>query len=247
MKDSIKAAYRTLRSLLAVVSTPVSFFKSITSFFSSFLAQKKNKSFVASMRFLYPILSDRTTSTPLDPTYFYQDAWCAAKIFQNKPTHHYDVASNASAIGIVSQFVPVTMIDIRPLPVSLKGLTFKTGDVLRMPFADNSLESLSSICVIEHIGLGRYGDAIDPFGSEKAAKELARVLKNGGKLYVSVPIDEGDRVYFNAHRAFTREKVLDMFPSLVLKEEQYIYGTKLYDAYDPLKGFGTGMFYFSKQ
>jgi SAM-dependent methyltransferase len=178
---------------------------------------------------------------------FFQDAWCAQKIFQNKPARHYDVGSSAEMLGILSQFTPVTMIDIRPLPLSLKGLTFVEGNVLHMPFADSSLESLSSICVIEHIGLGRYGDEIDPFGSEKAAAEFVRVLKRGGKLYVSVPIDEENRVYFNAHRAFTRGKVLEMFSSLALREEQYLYGTKLYDAYDPLKKFGTGMFYFAKK
>ncbi|HUC31455.1 MAG TPA: DUF268 domain-containing protein [Candidatus Paceibacterota bacterium] len=246
MKDTIKAIYRTLRSLLAIVSSPISFFRTIISFPVSFLDQKKNKSFATSIRFLYPILSDQVGTTPLDPTYFHQDAWCASKIFKNKPEHHYDVASNADMIGIISQFTPVTMIDIRPLPVSLEGLTFKSGDVLHMPFADDSLGSLSSICVIEHIGLGRYGDSIDPFGSEKAAEELARVLKKDGDLYVSVPVDEENRVYFNAHRAFTREKVLSMFPSLILKEEQYLYGTTLYDTYDSSKKFGTGMFYFKK-
>jgi len=106
--------------------------------------------------------------------------------------------------------------------------------------------SLSSLCVIEHIGLGRYGDPIDAFGSEKAAKELQRVLAPEGNLYLSVPVDSECRVYFNAHRTFTRECVLELFSQLVLIEEKYIYGREFCEHYDSGKGFGTGLFHFRK-
>ncbi len=115
-----------------------------------------------------------------------------------------------------------------------------------MPFADRSIPSLSSICVIEHIGLGRYGDDLDPDGSEKAAAELRRVLAAGGDLYVSVPIDDECRVYFNAHRAFTRSCVLELFADLELVAEQYLYGHEVVPEYAAARGFGTGMFHFRK-
>ena len=60
--------------------------------------------------------------------------------------------------------------------MSLPELNFKKGNILNLPFSDYSINSLSSICVIEHIGLGRYGDQLDQFGTEKAVKELVRVL-----------------------------------------------------------------------
>jgi SAM-dependent methyltransferase len=138
------------------------------------------------------------------------------------------------------------MVDIRPLSVKLPHLDFIKGSLLELPFVDSSIESLSSICVIEHIGLGRYGDTLDPFGSEKSARELCRVLANNGSLYISVPVDHKNITYFNAHRAFTREYVLELFGSLKLIEEKYIYGNNMFDTYEPEKGFGTGLFHFKK-
>lgn len=208
---------------------------------------KKNKSFKINFEDLYPRIYDKTGTMPVDPVYFYQDTWCAGKIFENKPEHHYDIGSSAEFIGIVSKFVPVTMVDIRPIPVSIPSLSFKEGSILKLPFADDSLLSVSSICVIEHIGLGRYGDPIDQFGSEKAASELVRVLVSGGNLYISVPIDSESKVYFNAHRVFSRSYVLELFGNLSLVEEKYVYGNNLKDSYDKSLGFGTGLFHFKKQ
>ena len=150
-------------------------------------------------------------------------------------------------MGLISQFVPVTMVDIRPVDVRLAQFSFVTGSVLSLPFADRSVQSLSSLCVIEHIGLGRYGDPFDAHGSEKAAGELARVLAPGGDLYVSVPVERESRIYFNAHRAFTREHLLGLFPGLELAEERYLYGFELGLHYRPELGFGTGMYHFRRK
>lgn len=193
-----------------------------------------------------PYLRDRTSTTPLDPVYFYQDAWAAGRIFTRKPRRHVDVGSSAKTIGILSQFVPVTMVDIRPVELELPNLSFQQGSILALPFRDDSIDSLSSLCVVEHIGLGRYGDDLDPLGSEKAIRELIRVLKPGGRLYFSVPVDDENRVYFNAHRAFRREYVLTCFAECRLIVERYVYGTRMTDRYDPVRGFGTGLYEFTK-
>jgi hypothetical protein len=195
---------------------------------------------------VYPCLQDRTGSTPIEPTYVLQDSWFARKISEQRPSTHVDVGSSARAMMLVAQFVPVTFVDIRPVEIQLPGFTFLGGSILALPFPDKSLGSVSSLCVIEHIGLGRYGDPFDAFGSEKAACELCRVLAPGGNLYVSVPIDQECRIYFNAHRAFSREYVLQLFPDLTLIEEQYIYGRSTISAYEPQRGFGTGLYHFRR-
>jgi len=71
--------------------------------------------------------------------------------------------------------------------------------------------------VIEHIGLGRYGDPIDPNGSIKACKELQRVLKPNGTLYISLPIGK-PRICFNAHRVHDPREVIEYFNKLDLVE-----------------------------
>lgn len=221
----------------------------LVKFYRDFYKYKKannNKNMPVEISNLYPCIFDNTDSTPLDYTYFYQDSWCAKKIFENKPDHHYDFGSEAKMIGIISQFTKTTMIDIRPIDVELEGLHFRKADILRTGFPDNSISSLSSICVLEHIGLGRYGDEMDPFGTEESITEIKRILAQNGNLYISLPIDNQNRTYFNAHRAFTRDYILEVFSPLKLLEEKYIYGKRMQNSYDSAKGFGTGLFHFKK-
>lgn len=212
--------------------------------FKNFKMIKENKNFQKIEYF--PCLFDNISHTPLEPTYFFQDSWAAKHIFNLKPLHHYDVGSSAKTIGILSQFVPITMIDIRPIELELKNLFFMEGSILNLPFESNSLETISSLCVVEHIGLGRYGDPIDQFGSEKAIKELKRVLKVGGIILFSVPVDSENKIYFNAHRAFTRDYVLELFNGFEVLDEKYHYGSKLFNGYSSEKGFGTGLFMLKK-
>ncbi|HLB17167.1 MAG TPA: DUF268 domain-containing protein [Burkholderiales bacterium] len=161
----------------------------------------------------YPCLTDRAAHTPFDPHYFYQGAWLARELAAAKPAKHVDVGSSVLMVSTVSALVPTVFVDYRPLQVELPGLECIAGDASRLPFRDASVASLSCLHVIEHIGLGRYGDPIDPEGSAKAARELARVLAPGGRLYLSAPIGRA-RVCFNAHRVFDPRTLLEMFPGL---------------------------------
>jgi SAM-dependent methyltransferase len=58
-----------------------------------------------------------------------------------------------------------------------------------------------SISSIEHSGLGRYGDNIDPMGDIKAMQDIKNILKKDGLFFLAVPIGE-DRVMWNAHRVY---------------------------------------------
>jgi SAM-dependent methyltransferase len=200
-----------------------------------------------SPRFLSPYLRDRTGLTPLEPVYFFQNTWAARKIAQFACTEHVDVGSSANAMAVIAQFVPVTMVDIRPLGLKVERLTFREGSVMKLPFANGSVKCLTSLCVIEHIGLGRYGDGLDALGDEKALAELRRVLHPAGNLLISLPVDRESRIYFNAHRAYTRDHLRRLFTSLDIVEECYQYGDAVYSSYDPEKGFGTGMFHLRKK
>ncbi len=244
----VRAYYSALLGTLRNKTSLVKKIILLSNYFQDFKKYKKinkNEKFKIDWDFISPYIYDRTIDTPISPVYFYQDTWCSKKIFENKPSHHYDIGSKAEMVGIISQFTPTTMIDIRPIDLEIKGLSFIKGDILSLPLKDNSVESLSSICVIEHIGLGRYGDEIDPYGSEKAIKELKRILSTNGSLYISVPVSNENKVCFNAHRSFTRSLLLDLFKPLQLVEEKYIYGRKMYNNYDKNKS-GIGIFHLKK-
>jgi SAM-dependent methyltransferase len=232
-----------------IVFKPFAMLKGIGWFLSDYRKLKKehNPDFELTTQNLFPCITDKTSDNPMDYVYFYQNAWAAGRVFSYKPSEHFDIGSQVGFVGILSQFVKTTFLDIRTIDVNLPNLYFKEADILKLPFDDNTLASVSSICVVEHIGLGRYGDGINAMGSELAISEMLRVTRSGGHLVISVPIDDGSKIYFNAHRAFTRDQVIRLFHGCEIADEKYIYGSQLLDAYDPSKGFGTGLFHFVKK
>lgn len=167
---------------------------------------------------LEPILTDfRAAAGIARGHYFHQDLWAARKIVARAPKHHVDVGSRIDGfVAHLLTVMPVTVIDIRPLENDVDGLRFVRADATRLDmFASASVESLSSLHAIEHIGLGRYGDSIDPNGWSKALSELNRILAPGGRLYLSVPIGK-QRLCFNAHRVFRPRTIIEACTGLQL-------------------------------
>ncbi len=165
----------------------------------------------------FPCLEDATSVTPFDPHYFYQSAWLASKLAQSKTRKHLDVGSQINLIAPLSGFMAIEFVDIRPLQARVKNLVCTQGSILSLPYESKSLHSLSCLHVLEHIGLGRYGDELNPHGFAKGCNELQRVLAKGGDLYISVPIGR-ERVMFNAHRIFNPLTVIQQFNELNLVE-----------------------------
>jgi SAM-dependent methyltransferase len=204
----------------------------------------------------YPRLFDRTTTSVVDTHYFFQAVWAFRKLLSSRPRHHVDVGSQSGFVGLLSAITRVTFIDIRPLRAPLPELHSVAASIVRLPFADSSVESFSSLHVIEHVGLGRYGDPIDPAGSEKACHEIVRVLAAGGRAYVSVPIGRS-RVQFNGQRVFDAWRVAEMFEGVDLRELSIVSPDGTFMADVDLHGiqisdhgqgldYGLGMFEFAK-
>jgi len=151
---------------------------------------------------------------------------------------------------VLSAHVPTIFVDYRPLMAHQSGLNCVAGDINCLPFADGSLASLSCLHVIEHIGLGRYGDPISADGARLAARELQRVLSQGGTLYISTPIGR-ERVCFNAHRVFEPATVLSWFSELQLVEFSYVSDDGRFvehasPAHIPRFEYGCGFFEFRR-
>jgi hypothetical protein len=169
----------------------------------------------------YPCLADRLSTTPFDPHYFYQGNWLARRLAKAKPCQHVDIGSSVLTMGVLSAHVPMILVDYRPLVARQSGLVCVAADINRLPFADRSVASLSCLHVIEHIGLGRYGDPLNVDGARLAAEELQRLIGQDGTLYLSTPIGR-ERVCFNAHRVFAPATVLSLFPQLQLTTFSYV-------------------------
>lgn len=198
----------------------------------------------------YPCLADRLPTTPFDPHYFYQGNWLARRLAKAKPRQHVDIGSSVLTIGVLSAHVPTIFVDYRPLVVQQSGLASVAADINCLPFADRSVSSLSCLHVIEHIGLGRYGDPLDVNGARRAAEELQRVVDQGGTLYLSTPIGR-ERVCFNAHRVFAPTTILSWFSQLQLISFSYVSDDgALYEnvspALVPQLEYGCGFFEFRR-
>lgn len=196
----------------------------------------------------FPCLTDARDATPFDAHYLHQGAWLARHLARLRPARHVDVGSDVDVVSVISGFVPILFVDYRPLEVSLTGLSCVRGDILRLPLPTGSTPSISCLHVVEHIGLGRYGDAIDPDGSVKAARELRRVVAPGGSLFVSMPVG-GERICFNAHRVLAPEAVAEMFRPLALVDFSYVddraaLHEKAFLAAAARCEYGCGMFHF---
>jgi len=189
--------------------------------FEASLAQFQHKAAEAGGRLavrvedINPQLHDATVQTGFDRHYLYHPAWAARILAATKPESHVDISSILHFSTLVSAFIPTRFYDYRPATLDLSGLSSHAADLMALPFADNSIPSLSCMHVLEHIGLGRYGDPLDPDGDLKAIAELVRVLAPGGNLLVATPVGQ-PRVQFNAHRVYDHEAFAAYFAPLEL-------------------------------
>jgi len=217
----ISALRRFYKYWFCPLFDPVNFF-SILIRYVSFLREWRNYSRLEGAEPLdfensYPMITDRTATTRVDIHYFYQAVWAMERIARIKGSIHVDVGSEVGFIGMLTTHLPVLFIDIRPVRVKLPYLSSLAGSLLNLPLATHSVISLSCLHVVEHVGLGRYGDPLNPLGTRLASEELSRVLMPGGDLFFSTPVGR-PRVCFNAHRIHTPQQILTYFKGLELVE-----------------------------
>jgi hypothetical protein len=183
----------------------------------------KNNRFQMSFFDFYPCPNDKTKETAFDAHYIYHVAWASRKIKESiEKKHikkHIDFSSSLHFCTNISAVIPVEFYDYRPVALNLSQLKTGRADITRLKnFQSNSISSLSCMHVVEHIGLGRYGDTIDPNGDIKAIQELKRVcMKNGNILFV-VPVGK-EKIMFNAHRIYAFETILKLFGKDFLLQE----------------------------
>ena len=200
-----------------------------------------------------PCLGDRTSQTPFDRHYLYHPAWAARVLARTRPERHVDISSILNFSATVSAFVPVAFFDFRPARVMLENLNVASADLMALPFADSSVASLSCLHVIEHVGLGRYGDPIDPDGDIKSIRELVRVLAPGGNLLIATPVGR-PRINFNAHRVYDHVEfrrhfaALDLIEFALIMETTHDQGLVLNPPDEVVRAetYGCGCYWFRK-
>ncbi len=161
----------------------------------------------------HPVLDEAHAKSGNLGAYFFQDQLIARWIHDAVPRRHVDVGSRIDGfIGHLAVFREVEVLDIRPQPASVQGVIFHQLDLMAELPAEwiECTDSLSCLHTIEHFGLGRYGDVIDPEGHLKGLAQLKHMVAPDGVLYLSTPIGS-QRVEFNAHRIFAARTLIDWF------------------------------------
>lgn len=205
---------------------------------------------------IFPILGDhKEKSSSVIKHYFNQDLLVASYINKNNPKKHVDVGSRVDGfVGHVASFRKIEVFDIRANNFQFKNIIFKKRDITKI---DKSLlnycDSLSCLHTLEHFGLGRYGDQIDPIGYLKGFKNLIELLKTNGRLYVSFPISNKNITYFNSERSFQPKEILKWSDKLRLirfdfidDNDQIFLDVNLYKFNKRIK-YGCGIYTFKKK
>ena len=219
MIDIIKGCWRLLQPIrIYGLKYPLQIWSSYISFYRTFLSYKRMGG-TLSFRYIAPVLHFKQEDVQTGGGhYFFQDIWALRHLSAIKPAMHYDIGSRIDGFtGQATAICPVTCIDIRPPHFQLRDFNFLEGDIQNLPFASNSLNSVSCLHTIEHIGLGRYGDTINPDGFRMALLELQRVIAPEGFLILSMPVGN-ERVEFNAQRILDPATCINYLTEMQLLE-----------------------------
>jgi hypothetical protein len=189
--------------------------------------------------------------------YFHQDLLVANFIATNNPNRHIDVGSRISGfVAHVASYRKIELIDIRKLdPGPHQNISFVQLDLSSNSLESEITDSISCLHAIEHFGLGRYGDPIDPSGHYKGFANLIKMLKPKGKLYISFPIANQNSIEFNAHRIFHPNDIFkwpNTVNSLTLERFDYVNDqgdlalNASTDDVPPNLKYGCGIYTFTK-
>ena len=216
------------------------------------------ESFKIQKQYLWPVIEDKyALAGTVNNNYFWQDLWAARLIYKSGVKSHFDIGSRIDGFvtHLLAMDMEVTLIDIREFPICVENLHTIIDDATGLKqIADDSIQSMSALCSLEHFGLGRYGDPIDPEACFKCFREIQQKLKKGGNLYISVPIGR-ERLEFNAHRVFYASTIIEHFHQLELVEFsctaageiEYNVRVNKYDEDKHNGNYRFGLFHFVKK
>jgi hypothetical protein len=167
----------------------------------------------------FPIIDEfRYSAGTASGHYFHQDLIVAQYIFDSNPVRHIDFGSRIDGfVAHVAAFRKIEIFDIRVLSdCGHENIEFQQMDLMDIKsVVPITTDSISCLHTIEHFGLGRYGDTVNPKGYLIGFNNLLNMLECGGRLYISFPISINNEVHFNAHRSFKPKDILSWAPNRI--------------------------------
>jgi hypothetical protein len=209
--------------------------------------------------YFHPMLNDSSALAGISKGhYFHQDLLVASYIYKSNPDTHIDIGSRIDGfVAHVASFRKIQIIDIRNLnEIGHENISFIKLDLTKDNNPSFLSESVSCLHAIEHFGLGRYGDAIDPIGHVKGFNNILKIIKKNGTLYISFPISKNNETHFNSQRVFNPNDIFSWTAKnnkIFLKKFDYVdaqgnlhLNTKIKDI-ENIEEYGCGIYTFIKE
>ena len=132
-------------------------------------------------------------------------------------------------IGCVSSRLPIQLaslgyevhgLDTRPYGFTHPNFRFHQSDLFKWK-PEGKYDVILLVSVIEHFGLGGYGDLVLPDADKQAIDTVAGWLKDDGQLLVSLPF--GTPGVTPKHRIYDRQRLNHVFGRFHRHREAYFY------------------------
>ena len=184
---------KLFRYFIAISFNPFLILKSIKRLQWFFSQKRKFKKLMKNSKIPFevmPFLFDHDEQAGMLNEYFWQDLFVAKKIIEQNPKKHIDIGSRID--GFISHLAcvrEIEVLDIRPLNSDIENVKFTQWDINNPKEEFNySSDCVSCLHTLEHLGLGRYGDKLDPDGWKKGLNSISKLITNMGLLWLSVPL-----------------------------------------------------------
>ena len=104
-------------------------------------------------------------------------------------------------------------IDLREFKFKHPNFHLILGNIGKTDFPDNYFDAVYAVSTLEHIGLsGRYGvNKEDLHADAKTVKEIARILRPGGKLLCTVPYGREVKIIKSLQRIYDNKSLEKLF------------------------------------
>lgn len=133
--------------------------------------------------------------------------------------------SSSLALQLAGLGYDVTAVDLRDYPFTHPRLRFEKGDILHSKIAPGSQDGAILISVLEHMGLGSYGDARG-VGDDEFLRSVVRLVRPGGRVWVTVPF--GRAADCGWYRVYDSQRLQTLLSGFTVEET--LFGRRI----DPL-------------
>ena len=152
------------------------------------------------------------------------------KRFVRRGSRILDVGCAESLLSheLIAMGYEVWGIDINDYPFKPKYMRFVKGDVRDTGLPRNFFDAIVCVSTIEHIGLPVYGQKqVDLDGDVRAIRELHRILKYGGYLFLTTPFAGRGFRLVPGERQYDVHRLELLMRGFEVVEEQYFIPLKI--------------------